>query len=170
MIKCFFFDRDGVLIKNYGYFCNKYKIKWLRGAFAAIKLLNKLKIKVVIVTNQSGIARGFYTEENLKTFHNFMNLTLKKKKTKIDNFYYCPFHPSGSIKKYSKHSKLRKPNNGMLLKAIKKYKVKPSECFMIGDKKTDYLCAKKTKVKFEYKKKYSLDKQVNNILKKLNDF
>ena len=94
-----------------------------------------------------------------------MNLILKKKKCKIDNFYYCPFHPCGKINKYKKTSNLRKPNNGMLLKAIKRYKVKPSECFMIGDKKTDYLCAKKTKVRFEYKKNYSLDKQVSKILK-----
>ena len=62
MIKCFFLDRDGVLIKNYGYFCNKDKIKWLKGSFKSIKILNKLKIKVVIITNQSGIARGFYTK------------------------------------------------------------------------------------------------------------
>ena len=155
----FFLDRDGVLIKNYGYFCNKDKIKWLKGSFKSIKILNKLKIKVVVITNQSGIARGFYTEKKLREFHNFMNLILKKKQSKIDNFYYCPFHPSGKINKYKKASNLRKPNNGMLLKAIKKYKVKPSECFMIGDKKTDYLCAKKTKVSFEYKKNYSLDKQ-----------
>ncbi len=166
MIKCFFFDRDGVLIKNYGYFCDKDKIKWLKGSFEAIKFLNKLSIKVVVVTNQSGIARGYYTEKKLNDFHNFMNFILKKKKSKIDSFYYCPFHPSGKINKYKKNSNLRKPNNGMLLKAIKKYKLKPSECFMIGDKKTDYLCAKKTKVNFEYKKNYSLDKQVNNIIKK----
>ena len=78
MIKCFFFDRDGVLIKNYGYFCDKDKIKWLKGSFEAIKFLNKLSIKVVVVTNQSGIARGFYTEKKLNDFHNFMNFILKK--------------------------------------------------------------------------------------------
>ena len=64
MIKCFFFDRDGVLIKNYGYFCDKDKIKWLNGAIKAIKILNKYKIKVVVVTNQSGIARDILLKIN----------------------------------------------------------------------------------------------------------
>ena len=168
MIKCFFFDRDGVLIKNYGYFCNKDRIKWLSGAIKAIKILNKYKIKVVVVTNQSGIARVYFTENQLKDFHEFMNFKLAKYNAKINNFYYCPYHPKGKIKKYSKKSKLRKPENGMLLNAIKKLKIHYKECFMIGDKKTDYLCARKTKVSFEYKKKYSLDKQVVKILKKSN--
>ena len=96
-----------------------------------------------------------------------MNLILKEK-AKIDKFYYCPYHPKGNIKKF-KNSNLRKPNNGMLLKALKKYKFKTSNCFMIGDMKSDYLCAKKTNVLFEYKKKNSLDKQIQNILKKNND-
>ena len=83
MIKCFFFDRDGVLIKNYGYFCNKDKIKWLNGAIKAIKILNKYKIKVVVVTNQSGIARGYFTENQLKDFHEFMNFKLAKYNAKL---------------------------------------------------------------------------------------
>tara|TARA_B100000989_G_scaffold39862_1_gene25295 strand:- start:122 stop:631 length:510 start_codon:yes stop_codon:yes gene_type:complete len=167
-MKCFFFDRDGVLIKNYGYFCNIDKIKWLNGAIRAIRILNKQKIKVIIITNQSGIARGYFSEKKLKEFHKLMNLMISKKKAKIDSFYFCPYHPKGKIKKYSKNSKLRKPNNGMLVRAIKRYKVSPSDCFMIGDQKIDYLCAKKTKVLFEYKKKYSLDKQVINILRRTN--
>ncbi len=165
MIKGFFFDRDGVLIKNYGYFCNKEKIKWLKGSFDAIKKLNLNKIKIIVVTNQSGIARGYFSEKNLNEFHKSMKQQLKKKKAKIDKFYYCPFHPKGIIKKYSKKSNLRKPNNGMILKAMKKYNLKPSECFMIGDKKSDYMCAKKSKIKFEYKKNLSLYDQVNKILK-----
>ncbi len=166
MIKCFFLDRDGVLIKNYGYFCDKNKIKWLNGAFKTIKILNEKKIKIFVVTNQSGVARGYFNEKDLNDFHSTMVLELSKQKLKIDRFYYCPYHPKGIIKKYKKNSNLRKPNNGMLLKAMKQYKLKSSECFMIGDKKSDYLCAKKTKVKFEYKRKYSLYKQVKNILRK----
>ncbi|WP_435090552.1 D-glycero-alpha-D-manno-heptose-1,7-bisphosphate 7-phosphatase [Candidatus Pelagibacter bacterium nBUS_30] len=169
-MKCFFFDRDGVLIKNYGYLIDKSKIKWLKGAIQSIKILNKRNIKVVIVTNQSGVARGFFTENELKEFHNFMNEMLLKYNAKIDIFYYCPYHPKGKIKKYSKKSNLRKPDNGMLLNAIKKFKLDPSECFMIGDKETDYLSAKKTKIPFQFKKNYSLEKQVNNILSKLDDF
>ena len=169
-MKCFFFDRDGVLIKNYGYLCDKNKIKWLKGAIESIKLLNKKKIKVVIITNQSGIARGYFTEKKLREFHKHMNLMLVKNNAKIDSIYYCPYYPKGIIKKYSKKSNLRKPDNGMLISAMKKFKLVPNECFMIGDNRTDYLCAKKTNVPFEYKKKFSLEKQINNILKRLDEF
>ena len=99
MIKCFFFDRDGVLIKDYGYFFNKSKIKWLKGAINSIKILKRKKIKVIVITNQSGIARGFFDENDLNKFHKQMNLELKKKNAKIDKFYFCPFHPKGSVKK-----------------------------------------------------------------------
>jgi D-glycero-D-manno-heptose 1,7-bisphosphate phosphatase len=168
MIKCFFFDRDGVLIKNYGYLNDISKLKWLKGAINSTKILNKKKIRVIIITNQSGIARGFFTEKELNKFHKMMNFILKKKGGIIDKFYYCPFHPNGIIKKYKRKSNLRKPGNGMLLKAMKQFKLHPSECVMIGDQRSDYLCAKKSKVYFEYKKKYALDIQVNNVLKKFN--
>ena len=167
-MKCFFFDRDGVLIKNYGYFFNEKKIKWLNGAIKAIKILNENKIKVVIITNQSGIARGYFTEKQLKIFHKSMNLELKKYNAKIDMFYYCPFHPNGKIKKYVKKSNLRKPNNGMIKKALKEFNFKSSDCFMIGDQKSDYRCALKSNILFEYKKKVSLAKQVSKILHRVN--
>ena len=80
-----------------------------------------------------------------------MNFKLAKYNAKINNFYYCPYHPKGKIKKYSKKSKLRKPENGMLLNAIKKLKIHYKECFMIGDK-TDYLCARKQKFLLNIKK------------------
>ena len=97
MIKCVFFDRDGVLIKNYGYLNDISKLKWLNGAINSIKILNKKKIRAVVVTNQSGIARGFFTEQELKKFHTGMNYILKKKKAIIDTFFYCPFHPNGLL-------------------------------------------------------------------------
>ena len=164
MIKAFFLDRDGVLIKNYHYNVDSNKIKWLKGAIEAIKILNKRKIKVIVVTNQSGIARGLFKEKNLHTFHRNMKKLLLKKKAKIDKFYFCPFHPKGVIKKYKKKSNLRKPGNRMLRIALRQFKLKPNNCFMIGDKKTDYLAAKKTKILFQYKKQCSLDKQIKSII------
>ena len=168
MIKCFFFDRDGVLIKNYGYVYENRKLKWLKGSINAIKFLNKKNIKVVVITNQSGIARGIFSEDDLNGFHRFMKYQLLKKDARIDDFFYCPYHPKGKIKKYKKKSLLRKPNNGMLLNAMKKYKLKSNNCFMIGDEKKDYLSAKKTNINFEYKKNYSLEKQIKSIFIKYN--
>ena len=102
MLKCFFFDRDGVLIKNFGYVYEIKKLKWLKGTIKAIKFLNKNNIKVIVITNQSGIARGYFTETELLFFHKKMNEMLIKFKAKIDDFYYCPYHPQGKIKKYKK--------------------------------------------------------------------
>lgn len=164
MINTFFFDRDGVLIKNYGYVFETNKIKWLKGSIEAIRYLNKKKIKVAVITNQSGIGRGYFTKKDLEKFHIFLNKDLKKYNAKINDFFYCPYHPNAKIKRYKKKTNLRKPGNGMLLKAIKKYNINPNQCFMIGDQKKDYLSAKKTKVQFEYKKKYSLKIQVKKIL------
>ena len=88
MIKCFFFDRDGVLIKNYGYVYKNKNLKWLKGSPEAIKFLNKIGIKVIIITNQSGIARGYFSEDDMKKFHQFMNTTLSKKmKLKLMIFF-----------------------------------------------------------------------------------
>lgn len=164
MIKAFFFDRDGVLIKNFHYNVNQKKIKWLKGAINSIKILNKKGIKVIVVTNQSGIARGFFKKKHLYNFHTHMNNLLFKKQAKIDKFYFCPYHPKGIIKKYKKKSSLRKPDNGMIKIALRKFKLKPNDCFMIGDKQTDYLAAKKSKIPFQFKKKYSLDRQIKSII------
>ena len=168
MIKAIFFDRDGVLIKNYNYQYNVKKIKWLKGSIKSIKILNQNKIKVIVITNQSGIARGIFKENQLKLFHEFMNKTLIKKNCKIDSFYFCPYHPKATIKKYKRTTNIRKPGDGMIKLAKKKYNLKSSECFMIGDQESDYLAAVKSKIKFEYKKKYSLEKQIRSILIKFN--
>ncbi len=164
MIKAVFFDRDGVLIKNYNYNCDINKIKWLKGAIKAIRLLNSKKIKVIVVTNQSGIGRGYFSEYDLKKFHITMNKNLKKKFSKIDKFYYCPYHPTASIKKYRKVSNYRKPGNGMIIQALKDFNLDRTKCFMIGDQKSDFLSAKKSKIRFQYKKSYSLNIQIKNIL------
>ena len=89
MIKCIFFDRDGVLIKNYSYLNDIAKLKWLKGTINSIKILNKKKIRVIVITNQSGVARGFFTEKELKKFHKKMNSILEKKKVTINQFFYC---------------------------------------------------------------------------------
>jgi D-glycero-D-manno-heptose 1,7-bisphosphate phosphatase len=163
--KIFIFDRDGVLIKNYGYVFEKKNLKWLKGAISAIKFLNKKRIFICVVTNQSGISRGYFTKKDLEIFHKFMQKTLYRNKCYIDKIYYCPFYKEGIIKKYRKDSFDRKPNPGMILKALRDFKVKKKNAYMIGDNKIDYLAAKKSGIKFQYKKKISLYKQVADIIK-----
>ena len=163
--KVFFFDRDGVLIKNYGYLINCSKIKWLNGAIKAIRFLNKKKIKVIIVTNQSGVARGYFSVKQLRKFHNNFIYKLNKRKAYVDKIYFCPFYKKGKILKYKKDSFDRKPNPGMILKALRDFKINRDNAFMIGDSKSDYLASKRAGIRFEFKKKYPLDKQVKNIVK-----
>lgn len=155
--KAVFLDRDGVINKNSGYVTSINKFFWLKNVKLAIKLLNKKKYKVIVVTNQSGVARGFYSEKDVKKLHSWMNFELKKIDAKIDDFFYCPYHPRGIIKKYKRNSNLRKPNPGMILKAKKMYNIDLDQSFMIGDKNSDKICAKRANVKFFYKR--------NNLLK-----
>jgi D-glycero-D-manno-heptose 1,7-bisphosphate phosphatase len=163
--KAFFFDRDGVLIKNYGYLINYNKIKWLNGAINAIRFLNKKKIKVIIITNQSGVARGYFSLKQLREFHDNFIYKLNKHKAYVDKIYFCPFYNKGKILKYKKDSFYRKPKPGMIIKALKEFKIRKDSAFMIGDSKSDYLACKKAEIRFEFKKKCPLDKQVKSIVK-----
>lgn len=160
--KCFFFDRDNTLIYDEGYTHKKKDLKWKFGIINIIKQLNELDYLVIVVTNQSGVARGYYNEKKVKLFHEYMNNELKKENAFIDDFYYCPFHKSG-IGKYKKNSIDRKPNNGMLIKAIKKWNINIKKSYMVGDNKSDYLAAKKTNIKFIMADNQLLKKIKNEI-------
>ena len=162
--KVVFFDRDGVLNKDTGYVHKSKDFIWLNGAKKAIKYLNNNNYKIIIITNQSGIGRGYYKEKNVVALHQWINKDLKKIKAKIDDFYFCPFHYKNGIGKYKKSSFDRKPNPGMIFKAIKKWNVNKERSFMIGDSLNDKIAAKRANIKFFYKKNYSLLKQIKEIL------
>jgi D,D-heptose 1,7-bisphosphate phosphatase len=159
--KCIFFDRDNTLIYDKGYTHNKSDLKWKPGAIKAIQLLNESNYLVIVITNQSGVARGYFTERDVESFHYHMNQELKKKNAVINDFYYCPFHING-IGKYKKNSKDRKPGNGMLNKAIKKWNINKKRSFFIGDSLSDYLAAKKSNIKY-----YQANDNLYYIVKKL---
>jgi len=145
-----FLDRDGVINSskpNNGYVGSLKHFKWVPGAIRAIKYLNDKNYKVVVVTNQSGIARGFFTIKHVKKVHTYIQKKLKENKAKIDKFYFCPFHKDGIIKKYKKNSSLRKPNIGMFRLAQKRWNIDKKKSFMIGDQKTDMKFAKRAKIK-----------------------
>ena len=163
--KAFFFDRDNTLIKDSGYTYQKKNLKFLSGAKRAIKYLNKKKILVIVITNQSGIARKYFKMKDVKNFHSHMNYELKKNEAHIDDFFVCGCHPLYPTK--NNKCKCRKPQNLMLLKAIKKWSLNRSKIIMIGDKQSDKMSAKRSKIKFYYKKKnINLYDQVINILVK----
>ena len=161
--KAIFLDRDGVINKNFGYVFSKKNFVWLKNAKMAIKYAYIKKYLIIVVTNQSGVARGFYSEHDIKRLHDEINRELKKINCKIHDFFYCPYHPKYGNKKYKKYSYLRKPNPGMIFKAAKKWNIDLNKSLMLGDKKTDMVTAKRANLRF-IKKKYNL---LNEIKKHL---
>jgi D-glycero-D-manno-heptose 1,7-bisphosphate phosphatase len=155
--KIVFLDRDGVINSNKpnnGYISSLKDFKWIPGAIKAIKNFNKKKYKVIVVSNQSGVARGFFGIKDVKKIHHYIQRKLKENGAKIDTFYFCPYHKDGIIKKYKKNSSLRKPNIGMFHLAKKKWNIDRKNSFMIGDQKTDMEFAKRAKINgYLFKKK-----------------
>ncbi len=148
--KIAFLDRDGVInsgkVKG-GYVGQIKDFKWLNGVKKAIQYLKSKNYKVVIVTNQSGIARGYFSIKDVHKLHKYLKEELLKFGTTVDKIYFCPYHKDGVIKKYKKISNLRKPGIGMFLKTNKIWKVDRKKSFMIGDQITDLEFAKKAKIK-----------------------
>ena len=165
MKKIAFFDRDGVINKsnkNNGYIGKIKDFVLIPGVIKTIKYLKALNYKVVIVSNQSGIARGFFTEKDVNKLHQYLQTKLKVKNTKIDKIFYCPYHINGKIKKYKKKSKLRKPDNGMFKIVNNIWKVDKKNSFMIGDQLTDMEFAKKSGIKGYYFKEKNLYKFIKS--------
>ena len=137
MNRAIFFDRDGTLNNEVGYLWQIDKFHWLEGAKETIKLCNEKNYLVIVITNQGGVARGLYTEDDIKILHDFMQEDLKKFGAHIDGFYYCPHHPEGKVKKYSIVCDCRKPKPGLFYKAAKDFNIDLKNSVMIGDMERD---------------------------------
>ena len=144
--KALFLDRDGVINVDKGY---AYKIKDIEFIQGIEKLIKKAKIrnyKVICVTNQSGIARGFFNEDDLHKFMSEINTRLEKSiGYKLDLYLYCPHHPSAKILEYRKSCSCRKPKNGLFLQAKQIFPIDFKKSIFIGDKITDIKAAQTMK-------------------------
>lgn len=142
--KAIFFDRDGVLNIDKGYVYRSDDFIWIEGAIEAIRFARLHGFLTFVVTNQSGIARGFYSLDHMFQLHDWINEELKKYETKIDHFFYCPYHDHGTVAEYTvlDHPD-RKPNPGMILKAITEFSVIREGSLLIGDKQTDLEAARR---------------------------
>ncbi len=132
-----FFDRDGTLINDPGYLNHPDQVQLLDGAAEALKELRGLSYKTVVVSNQSGVARGIVTEEMLGRIHDRLRELLAAKGASLDKVYYCPYHPDGVIDQYRKDSDWRKPGPGMLLAAAREMDIDLTKSWMIGDNERD---------------------------------
>ena len=164
-----FLDRDGVINFDKGYVHKIKDFKFRPNVIKGLKFLRNNDYYIFVVTNQAGIGKGIYTERQFFNLQNYIKQKLQKKDIFFDDINFCPYHPEAKIKKYRKISQLRKPGNLMIKQIRNKWSIKLNKSFMIGDQVTDKICAKNSKLYFEYSKKDFLS-QVKQINKKFNNY
>lgn len=150
--KCVFLDRDGVLIKDVGYLKDPKDIIIAEGSIEALKILRKAGFLLIIVTNQAGIAKGFFSLSDLGKVNDRLLSIYKSNGIYIDDLYFCPHHKDGTVKPYNIVCDCRKPETGMIEKGIEKFKIDTEKSFMVGDKDSDIMLAKNSGLKSFYVK------------------
>lgn len=142
MIKVAFLDRDGVINVDYGYVFKRDQFEFIDGLFTICRLLHDLSYELIVITNQSGIARGYYSEQDFLDLTAWMCEQFKKQGVPLLDVFYCPHHPEAAISNYRQNCRCRKPSPGMIEQACEKYPIDLENSILIGDKISDMEAAK----------------------------
>ncbi len=135
--KAVFLDRDGTINEEVGYLDSLEQLRIFPAAFDAVRMINEAGMKVVVVTNQSGVARGFFDEDFVNSVHARINEIFREKGAFIDRFYYCPHHPTEGVGRYRISCDCRKPAPGMLIRASEELDIDLSSSYVVGDMAKD---------------------------------
>lgn len=140
--KACFLDRDGVLIEEKIYLSSISDVCIFPETYDALNLLKKAEFKIIVVTNQAGVAKGYYHESTIPQIHKEIDRQLALMGVGVDAYYYCPHHPKGKMQEYAIKCDCRKPAPGMILKAANDFNLDLTKSFLIGDKMSDIGAAK----------------------------
>lgn len=137
-----FLDRDGVINRDLGYVYRADQLEILPGVAKGLSYLSELNYRLIVVSNQSGVARGYFSCQDVENFHQALQERLTREfGLSIDAFYYCPHHPKGSVADFARTCTCRKPSPGLLEQARRDFDLDWSRSFMVGDKESDISCA-----------------------------
>ena len=139
--KTLFLDRDGVINIDHGYLYRSEDFEFIPGVFEACRKFQQSGYRIVVVTNQSGIGRGYYTENDFHVLTQWMLKQFAENQIEVLDVFFCPHHPTKALPQYLKDCDCRKPAPGMLLQAIEKHGLDPNNAIMVGDKVGDMKAA-----------------------------
>lgn len=141
-VPAIFLDRDGTVNVDHGYVHEIDDFQFIDGAIEAMQELKKMGYALVLVTNQSGIARGMFSEDQFMQLTEWMDWSLADREVDLDGIYYCPHHPEAAVESYRQQCDCRKPQPGMLLSAMKELNIDMAASYMVGDKVDDVQAGK----------------------------
>lgn len=159
-----FFDRDGVLNRDKGFVHSRADFEWMPGAKEAIRFCNEAGYFVFVITNQSGVARGYYSEKEIEALHEHMREELRVFGAHIDAFEYCPHHPDAANIRYRKVCPRRKPSPGMILDVMRAWPVDSRYSVLIGNERSDIEAASAAGIKGYLFEGGRLDRFVESLI------